>query len=246
MASQLLGRCLHSAGVSGRDHSAAFSHQRRLRGVDRSGILRRSSRRCERQRVRSRRKDSPIVPPVIPLGNEGEAQDLYSYLLQNRIVFLGSFVDFETSTKIVGSLLALEADNEDEDIKMYINSFGGSIYAILGIVDVMLSIKPKISTVVFGMSGSNASLILAAGEKGRRFAMPNSRIILQQPAGYLRGSAAECSITAKELNRSLKAVNSFFSKFTGRTLEEMEMETNRENYLSPEKAIDLGIIDGVV
>eukprot|EP00803_Ostreobium_quekettii_P002574 evm.model.scf_2479.1 EVM.evm.TU.scf_2479.1 scf_2479:14765-20550(+) len=197
--------------------------------------------------VAERRKDSPIISPVVPVGrNDQDAMDLFSYLLRNRIVFIGSFIDFDVSTQVVGALLALEYLDENEDIKVYINCPGGSIYAILGIVDALLAIKPDVSTVVFGISGGNTSLILAAGTKGKRYSMANARIGLNQPAGYVNGSSVEAGITARELNRSLKVVNEFYSRFSGQSREVMEKETNRENFLSPQQAIDLGLIDGTV
>lgn len=177
--------------------------------------------------------------------SQEDAVDLFTYLLRNRIIFVRSFITFEVATQIVGGLLALEAENNSEDIKIYINSPGGVIYAVLGILDVMEHIKPDIQTVAFGTSRSSATLLLAGGTKGKRFSMPNTRIGLQQPAGFAMGSSEDTNVTAMELNRSLKVVNGFFAQFTGRTIEEMEMETNREHALSPQEAIDLGLIDAI-
>mmetsp|Transcript_1680 Transcript_1680/g.2796 ORF Transcript_1680/g.2796 Transcript_1680/m.2796 type:complete len:281 (+) Transcript_1680:87-929(+) len=187
----------------------------------------------------------PIIQPVIPMGEEG-AMDMMTYLLQNRIVFVGGFLNDVLTTQVVGSLMALENVDNTKEIKLYMNSPGGSIYNVAGIIDVMDTMKSPISTIAFGSVAHNSTLLLAAGDKGKRYSMPNARIMMVQPMGGAMGSFVEVNITAQELNRQLKYSNELYSKFTGKTVEEIEMETDREKFLGPEQALELGVIDGII
>lgn len=198
-------------------------------------------------RLRARRKDSPLIAPMIPVGEDGQdVSDMYTHLLRNRIIFVGQRINDEVATQIVASMLALEAMSETQDIQLYINSQGGSPYATIAILDMMDAIKCDISTVAFGMCASTATLLLAAGTKGKRYAMPSTRIMMHQPAGGAMGSADEVNIQASELNRTMKVINRFLSKFTGMSTDEIEVETDRDNFLGPEAAIDKGVIDKVL
>jgi len=184
---------------------------------------------------------------MIPVGDDGQNfSDMFTHLLRNRIIFIGSRITDETATQIVASMLALEAMAENEDIQLYINSQGGSPYATVAILDIMAAIKCDVSTVAFGMCASTATLLLAAGTKGKRYAMPSTRIMMHQPAGGAMGSADEVNIQASELNRTMKVINSFLSQFTGMTTDEIEVETDRDNFLGPEAAIEKGVIDKIL
>lgn len=195
----------------------------------------------------ARRPDSPILSPAIPVGErEGEYTDLMGYLLRNRIIFVGSRIDDQLACQVVASLMALEAINPTADIKLYINSPGGSPYAIVGILDTIRAIKPDISTIAMGQCASTATVLLAAGKKGKRFAMPSARIMMHQPAGGAMGSADEVNIQASELNRTMKVVHQFYVDFTGQSLDKIQEETDRDNFLSPKNAVELGLIDAVI
>merc|ERR1712157_446746 len=186
----------------------------------------------------------PLIQPVIPVG-EG-AMDMMTYLLQNRIVFVGGYLNDDLTTQVVGSLMALENTDNIKEIKLYVNSPGGSIYNVAGVIDIINSLKSPVSTIAFGSVAHNSTLVLAAGNKGKRYSMPNARIMMVQPMGGAMGSFVEVNITAQELNRQLQYSNELFSKFTGKTIEEIEMETDREKFLGPEQALELGLIDGII
>lgn len=186
----------------------------------------------------------PLIQPVIPVGEE--AMDMMTYLLQNRIVFVGGYLNDDLTTQVVGSLMALENMDNTKEIKLYVNSPGGSIYNIAGVIDVIDTLKSPVSTIAFGSVAHNSTLVLAAGDKGKRYSMPNARIMMVQPMGGAMGSFVEVNITAQELNRQLQYCNELFSKFTGKTIEEIEMETDREKFLGPEQALELGLIDGII
>ena len=142
--------------------------------------------------------------------------------------------------------MALEQVDNTKEIKLYMNSPGGSIYNVAGIIDVMDTMKSPISTIAFGSVAHNSTLVLAAGDKGKRYAMPNSRVMMVQPMGGAMGSFVEVGITAQELNRQMRFSNELFSKYTGKAVEEIEMETDREKFLGPEQAVELGIVDGII
>ena len=152
----------------------------------------------------------------------------------------------QLTTQIVGSLMALEQMDNTKEIKLYMNSPGGSIYNVAGVIDVMNTLESPISTIAFGSVAHNSTLVLAAGDKGKRFAMPNSRIMMVQPMGGAMGSFVEVNITAAELNRQMRFANELYSVYTGKTVEEIEMETDREKFLGPEQALELGVIDGII
>ena len=171
---------------------------------------------------------------------------MMTYLLQNRIVFVGGYLNDDLTTQVVGSLMALENTDNTKEIKLYVNSPGGSIYNVAGVIDIINSLKSPVSTIAFGSVAHNSTLVLAAGNKGKRYSMPNARIMMVQPMGGAMGSFVEVNITAQELNRQLQYSNELFSKFTGKTIEEIEMETDREKFLGPEQALELGLIDGII
>ncbi|KAK9845878.1 hypothetical protein WJX81_004977 [Elliptochloris bilobata] len=177
--------------------------------------------------IGARRRD-PLVAPFIATGmnQEGEMEgvDLMGHLLRNRIIFIGGRINDENATKVVASLLALETMDEGADIKLYINSQGGQAYSIMAILDAIDAVKPDICTIAFGLCASTATLLLAAGTKGKRFAMPSTRIMMHQPAGGAMGSADEVNIQASELNRTMKVVHQFYRRFTGLELERVEEE----------------------
>ncbi|PSC75394.1 ATP-dependent Clp protease proteolytic subunit [Micractinium conductrix] len=197
--------------------------------------------------VCARRERDPIVAPVIQMGPQGEdIVDLYSFLMRNRIIFLNQRISDQVATQVVASLLALDSLDPDQEIKMYINCPQGSPYSVVAILDTMRALRAPVSTVAFGMVGGTAAAVLAGGAKGRRYAMPNARILLQQPMGGLQGSADECNITATELNRNMRVMYRFLSEATGLSEEQIEMECDRDNFLSPKQALDLGLIDGLI
>jgi ATP-dependent Clp protease, protease subunit len=194
-----------------------------------------------------RRVQDPVVAPVIlPDGPNEEAMDLNSYMLRNRIVVVGQRINDQVATQVVASLLALDSLEPDADIKLYINCIAGSSYSVISILDTIGAISAPVSTVGFGMVGGNAVHVLAAGAKGKRFCMPNTRIMLQQPNGGAMGSADEVNIQATELNRTMKVMYQFLSKYTGLPVDRVEEECDRENFLDPKQAAELGLIDGVV
>lgn len=197
--------------------------------------------------VCARRERDPIVAPVIQMGpHDEEVVDLYGFLLRNRIVFINRRINDEVATQVVASLLALDSLDPEQEIKLYINCPQGSPYSVTAILDTMRAIRAPVSTVGFGMVGGTAAAVLAAGTKGRRFSMANTRILLQQPMGGLQGSADECNITASELNRNMQVLYRFLSEFTGLPTEQVEMECDRDNFLSPKQAIELGLIDDMI
>lgn len=196
----------------------------------------------------ARRERDPILAPVIQMGPPGgeEMVDLYGYLLRNRVVFLNQRISDTVAIQVVASLLALDSLDSTAEIKLYINCPQGSPYAVTSILDTMRAIQAPVSTVAFGIVGGTAAAVLASGAKGRRFSMQNTRILLQQPMGGLQGSADECNITATELNRNMRVMYRFLSEATGLPEEQVEMECDRDNFLSPKQAIELGLIDGVI
>lgn len=175
-----------------------------------------------------------------------ELVDLYGYLLRNRIIFLNQRVSDIVATQVVASLLAMDSLDSQEEIKLYINCAAGSPYAVVSILDTIRAIRAPVSTVAFGMVGGAATTILAAGAKGRRFSMPSTRILLQQPMSGLQGSADEVNIQASEANRNMRILYRFLSESTGLPVERVEEESDRENFFSPQAAVELGIIDGLV
>ena len=190
-----------------------------------------------------------LVPTVIEQSGRGErAFDIYSRLLKERIVFLVGPVDDQSSNLVVAQLLFLESENPDKDIFFYINSPGGSVSAGMSIYDTMNFIKPNVSTLCLGQAASMGAFLLSAGEKGKRFALPNSRIMIHQPliSGGLSGQASDIEIHAKELLKLKEKLNRLLAKHCGRDLADLERDTDRDNYMSAEEAKEYGLVDQVL
>ena len=188
-----------------------------------------------------------MVPVVIEQSGRGErAYDIYSRLLKERIIFLVGPVNDQTANLVVAQLLFLESENPDKDISLYINSPGGSIYAGLAIFDTMQFIKPDVSTLCTGMAASMGSFLLMAGTKGKRFSLPNSRIMIHQPSGGSQGQAADIEIQAKEILYLRERLNGIYSERTGQPIERIARDTDRDTFMSPEQAREYGLIDEVL
>jgi ATP-dependent Clp protease protease subunit len=188
-----------------------------------------------------------LVPIVVEQTNRGErSYDIYSRLLQERIIFLGEEVNDVTASLVVAQLLYLESDDPDKDIKLYINSPGGSVSAGLAIYDTMQYIKCDVSTICIGMAASMGAFLLAAGAKGKRFALPNSEIMIHQPMGGTRGQAADIKIHADHILKTRDTLNRILSERTGQPLEKVERDTDRDNFMSAEEAKEYGIVDEVI
>jgi ATP-dependent Clp protease, protease subunit len=188
-----------------------------------------------------------MVPMVIEQSGRGErAYDIYSRLLRERIVFLVGPVNDVTANLIVAQLLFLESENPDKDISFYINSPGGSVTAGMSIYDTMQFIKPQVSTLCIGQAASMGAFLLAAGEKGKRFCLPNSRIMIHQPMGGFQGQASDIEIHAREILTLRAKLNAIMASHTGQPIETIERDTDRDNFLSAEQARDYGIIDKVL
>lgn len=186
-------------------------------------------------------------PIVIEQTARGERQyDIYSRLLLDRIVFLGTEVNDTVANLLVAQLFFLESSDPEKDIHLYINSPGGSVSAGLGIYDVMQFVKPDVSTYCIGMAASMGSLLLTAGAKGKRFSLPNSRIMIHQPLGGARGQASDIEIQAKEILYLKEKLNNIYSRHTGQSVERIQKDTDRDNYLSATEAVEFGLIDKVV
>jgi ATP-dependent Clp protease protease subunit len=189
----------------------------------------------------------PLVPIVVEQDHRGErAYDIYSRLLRDRIVFLGSPVDDDIANLIIAQLLFLEAEDPDKDISVYINSPGGSVTAGLAIYDTMQYVRPEVSTICMGQAASMGALLLAAGTKGKRFGLPNSRILIHQPMGGFQGQATEIDIQAREILKLRENLNLILAHHTGRTVEKIAADTERDYYMSGEEAVTYGLIDRVV
>lgn len=190
---------------------------------------------------------SQLVPTVIEQSGRGErAYDIYSRLLRERIVFLVGPVTDETASLIVAQMLFLESENPDKDIFFYINSPGGSVYDGLAIYDTMQFIKPQVSTLCTGFAASMGSFLLAAGAKGKRFALPNARIMIHQPSGGNQGTAADIEIQAKEILFQRERLNRILSERTGQPIERIAQDTDRDNFMSAAAAKEYGLIDDVL
>ena len=188
-----------------------------------------------------------LVPVVVEQTGRGErSYDIYSRLLKDRIIFLGDEVNDATAGLVVAQLLFLEADDPDKDIHLYINSPGGSITAGMAIYDTMQYIKPDVSTICIGMAASMGAFLLTAGEKGKRFALPNSEIMIHQPLGGTRGQATDIEIHAKRILKMKDTLNKILSERTGQPLETIQMDTERDNFMSAQEAKEYGLIDEVI
>jgi ATP-dependent Clp protease, protease subunit len=190
----------------------------------------------------------PIYPPyVIERTSRGErSYDIFSRLLMDRIVFLGSGIDDNVANIIVAQLLFLDADDPERDIFMYINSPGGSVYAGMAIYDTMQHLRAPVSTFCVGMAASMGAILLTAGEKGKRHALPNSRIMIHQPSGGSRGTAADIEIAAKEVLYIRESLNKIIAKHTGQTPERIMEDVDRDRFMSPVEAVEYGLIDRVL
>ena len=188
-----------------------------------------------------------LVPMVIEQSGRGERSfDIYSRLLRDRIVFLSGEVNDESANLVIAQLLFLESENPDKDISLYINSPGGSVYAGLGIYDTMQFIKPDVQTICVGMAASMGAFLLAAGAKGKRYSLPNSRIMIHQPSGGSRGMASDIEIQAQEILKLKGLLNGVLADRKGRTLAELTRDTDRDNYMNPQEALEYGIIDKIL
>lgn len=188
-----------------------------------------------------------MVPIVVEQTNRGErSYDIYSRLLKDRIIFLGSAIDDDVANAIIAQLLFLAADDAEKDIHLYINSPGGSVTAGLGILDTMRYIKPDVSTICVGMAASMGSLLLAAGAKGKRLALPNSEVMIHQPLGGVRGQATDIKIHADWILRTKQKLNEMYVDFTGQPLKKIERDTDRDFFMSAEDAKEYGLIDKVL
>ena len=187
------------------------------------------------------------VPIVVEQSNRGErSYDIYSRLLKDRIAFVTGEIDDTMANLVIAQLLFLESEDPDKDIHLYINSPGGSVSAGLAIYDTMQYIKPDVSTICMGMAASMASVLLAAGAPGKRFALPYSRVMIHQPLGGVQGQASEIEITAREILRIRDEMNGILASHTGQTKEKIAQDTDRDNYMSSQEAKEYGLIDEVV
>ena len=187
------------------------------------------------------------VPMVVEQSGQGErAYDIYSRLLKDRIIFLGGEVEDNMANTIVAQLLFLEAEDPDKDIYLYINSPGGVVTAGMAIYDTMQYIKPDVATICIGQAASMGSLLLTAGAKGKRFALPNARIMIHQPLGGARGQSTDVQIQAKELLRTRHMLNEILAERTGKSMEQVENDTERDNFMSASEAVEYGLIDKVI
>ena len=188
-----------------------------------------------------------LVPYVIEQTSRGErSYDIYSRLLKDRIIFLGEEVNDVSASLVVAELLFLEAEDPGKDIQLYINSPGGSVTAGMAIYDTMQYIKCDVSTICLGMAASMGAFLLAGGTKGKRFALPNSTIMIHQPSGGAQGQATEIQIVADHITKTKRTLNEILAANTGQPLEVVEKDTDRDNYMSAEEALAYGLIDGVV
>jgi ATP-dependent Clp protease protease subunit len=189
----------------------------------------------------------PLVPIVVERSARGEREyDIFSRLLNERIIFLGSAIDDQVANLVVAQLLHLESVDPDKDISIYINSPGGSIYAGLAIYDTMQFIKPDVSTICCGVAMSMGSLLLAGGAKGKRMSLPNSRILIHQPSAGFEGMATDIEIHAREIMKTRARVDEIYAHHTGRSIEEVHRDMERDRFFKPEEAVDYGLIDKVI
>jgi len=187
-----------------------------------------------------------LVPMVVEQTGRGErAYDIYSRLLKERIVFIGMPIDDTVASLVIAQLLFLESEDPDKDINLYVNSPGGSVSAGLAIYDTMQYIRPDIATICIGMAASMGAVLLAGGTKGKRAALPNSRIMIHQPWGGFQGTASDISIQAGEILRTKKRLNEILAHHCGKTLETLETDTDRDRYMSSEEAKQYGLIDTI-
>lgn len=188
-----------------------------------------------------------LIPTVIETTNRGErAYDIYSRLLKDRIIMLGSQIDDNVANSIVSQLLFLQAQDAEKDIYLYINSPGGSVTAGFAIYDTIQHIKPDVQTICIGMAASMGSFLLAAGAKGKRFALPNAEVMIHQPLGGAQGQATEIEIAANHILKTRAKLNQILAERTGQSIEQIEKDTDRDNFLSAEEAKEYGLVDQVM
>ena len=188
-----------------------------------------------------------LVPMVVETTGRGErAYDIYSRLLKERIVFIGTPIDDNVASLTVAQLIFLESEDPDKDIHLYINSPGGSVTSGLAIYDTMQYIRPEISTICIGMAASMAAVLLAGGQQGKRTALPNARVMIHQPWGGVQGTASDISIQAEEILKTKKRINEILAHHCGKSVEQVEKDTDRDNYMSTEEAKQYGLIDNII
>jgi ATP-dependent Clp protease protease subunit len=188
-----------------------------------------------------------LVPMVVEQSNRGErAYDIYSRLLKDRIVFLGSAIDDDVANLVIAQLLFLDAEDPEKDISLYINSPGGVVTSGLAIYDTIQFLKPDVNTICIGQAASMGAVLLAAGKKGKRFALPNSRIMIHQPSGGTQGQAADIRIQAEEILRMKERLNQIMVKHTGQKIATLEKDMDRDYFMSAEEAKTYGIIDDII
>ena len=191
-------------------------------------------------------RSSMLIPMVIEKSQFGErAYDIYSRLLKERIVFLGGPIDDDVANLVIAQLLFLEAEDPKKDISLYINSPGGSVTATLAMVDTMNHVKPAVSTVCVGMAASGAAILLSAGQKGKRFALPNAEVMIHQPHGGAEGQATDIEITAKQIIKLRERLNKILAKNTGQTFQKVEKDVERDFFMTAEEAKKYGLVDKV-
>ncbi|MBU1181015.1 MAG: ATP-dependent Clp endopeptidase proteolytic subunit ClpP [Pseudomonadota bacterium] len=189
----------------------------------------------------------PLIPIVIEQSSRGErAYDIYSRLLKDRIIFLGTAMNDEVANLLIAQLLFLESEDPEKDINFYINSPGGIVTSGLAIYDTMQYIKPDIATVCIGQAASMGALLLAAGTRGKRYSLPNSRILIHQPMGGFQGQASDIAIQAKEILRMKEILNNILSVHTGKNLKQIQTDTDRDYFMSSQEAKEYGLIDHVI
>ena len=191
--------------------------------------------------------DSALVPYVIEQTPRGErSYDIYSRLLNDRIIFLGEEINSVSANLVVAQLLHLESQDVGEVISLYINSPGGEVYSGLAILDTMNFIKPQVSTICVGMAASMAAVLLSAGAKGKRFCLPHSKVMIHQPSGGAQGQQTEIEIVAEEIKKTRRELNQILSDASGQPIEKVQADTERDNYLTAAEALDYGLIDRIV
>lgn len=188
-----------------------------------------------------------LIPTVIEQTNRGErAYDIYSRLLKDRIIMIGTGIDDNVANSVVSQLLFLQAQDAEKDIYLYINSPGGSVTAGMAIYDTIQHIKPDVQTICLGMAASMGSFLLAAGAKGKRFALPNAEVMIHQPLGGAQGQATEIEIAAKHILRTREKLNKILAERTGQPLDKIERDTDRDNFMTAEEAAEYGLVDEVM
>jgi ATP-dependent Clp protease, protease subunit len=193
------------------------------------------------------RAQSSLVPMVLEQTSRGERSfDIYSRLLNERIIFIGQQIDDDIANLVVAQLIHLESDDPDKDISVYVNSPGGSLHAGLAIYDAMQYVRPDVSTLCYGMAMSAASLILTGGTKGKRFTLPNSRILIHQPSSGFQGQSTDIEIHAKEILELRRLLDDIYSRHTGQTVEQVHDDMERDRFFSAQQAIDYGLVDRII